>query len=134
MTKDKALEELFLSRKPHFDDEADFMAALNRRLDAVEYVRLHQEAALRRYKMTIVAAFIVGLVSGAITLAFILSMPADVPLFTLKVQSGILFWLTENSRIILVSTIALLMSFGMMSIISNVHDMLSMKNFSKQYF
>jgi len=84
--------------------------------------------------MTIVAAFIVGLVSGAITLAFILSMPADVPLFTLKVQSGILFWLTENSRIILVSTIALLMSFGMMSIISNVHDMLSMKNFSKQYF
>ena len=35
MTKDKALEELFLAHKPQYDDEIDFMAALNKRLDAV---------------------------------------------------------------------------------------------------
>ena len=49
MSKDQALEELFLAQKPHFDDKADFMAKLTRRLDAVEYVRQHQEATIRRY-------------------------------------------------------------------------------------
>ncbi len=127
MSKDKALEELFLAQKPHFDDKADFMSALNRRLDAVEYVRQHQEATIRRYKMAMVVAFIVGVVSGAVTLAFVLSMPADMPLFTVHVQSGILVWLAENSRIILTTLLALLMSLGMMSIISNIHDILHLQ-------
>ena len=127
MTKDKALEELFLAQQPHFDDNADFMAALTRRLDAVEYVRQHQEATIRRYKMAMVAAFVIGVVSGAITLAFVLSMPADMPLFTVHVQSGILLWLAENSRVILTTVLALLMSFGMMSIISNVNDILRLQ-------
>ena len=122
MSKDKALEELFLAQKPHFDDNADFMAALTRRLDAVEFVRRHQEATIRRYKIAMVAAVVIGVVSGAITLAFVLSMPADMPLFTVHVQSGFLLWLAENSRVILSTVLALLMSFGLMSIISNVND------------
>ena len=122
MSKDKALEELFLAQKPHFDDNADFMAALTKRLDAVEFVRRHQEAAIRRYKMAMVVAFVVGIISGAITMAFVLSMPADMPLFTVQVQSGILLWLAENSRVILTTVLALLMSLGTMSIISNVQD------------
>ena len=127
MSKDKALEELFLAQKPHFDDKADFMSALNRRLDAVEYVRQHQEATIRRYKMAMVVAFVVGIISGAITMAFVLSMPADMPLFTVHVQSGILVWLAENSRIILTTLLALLMSLGMMSLISNIHDILRLQ-------
>lgn len=122
MSKDKALEELFLAQKPHFDDNADFMAALTKRLDAVEFVRRHQEATIRRYKMAMVVAFVVGIISGAITMAFVLSMPADMPLFTVQVQSGILLWLADNSRVILTTVLALLMSFGTMSIISNVQD------------
>ena len=122
MSKDKALEELFLAQKPHFDDNADFMAALTKRLDAVEFVRRHQEATIRRYKMAMVVAFVVGIIRGAITMAFVLSMPAGMPLFTVHVQSGILLWLAENSRVILTTVLALLMSFGTMSIISNVQD------------
>ena len=38
MMKDKALEDIFLAQKPHFQDNADFMAALTKRLDAVEYI------------------------------------------------------------------------------------------------
>ena len=49
MTKDKALEELFLSQKPHFDDHDSFMATVTKRLDAVEYIHQHQEATIRRY-------------------------------------------------------------------------------------
>ncbi len=127
MSKDKALEELFLAQKPHFDDNADFMAALTRRLDAVEYVRRHQEATIRRYKIAMVAAFVVGVVSGAISLAFVLSLPADMPLFTVHVQSGFLLWLAENSRVILSTVLALLMSLGLMSIISNVSDILHLQ-------
>ena len=124
MTKDQALEELFLAQKTAFGDHTDFMAKLTKRLDAVEYVRQHQEATIRRYKMAMVIAFAVGVVSGAITLAFVLSMPPGVPLFTFHVQSGILLWLAENSRVILTTILALLMSFGLMSIISNVQDIL----------
>ena len=127
MVKDKKLEELFLAQKPTFDDKADFMAKVTRRLDAVEYVHQHQEATMRRYKLAMVAAFIVGIVSGAITMAFVLSTPADVPLFTLSVESSILLWIAENSRLIATTALALLMSFGIMSIISNVQDILDLR-------
>ena len=126
MTKDKALEELFLAQQPHFDDHADFMAALAHRLDAVEYVRQHQETTLRRYKLAMVAAFVVGVVSGAVTLAFFLSEPADVPLFNVRVQSGLLLWLAQNSRLLSATVLALLLSLGTLSIIRNVHDILRM--------
>ena len=127
MEKDNKLEELFLAQKPTFDDKADFMATVTRRLDAVEFVRQHQEASLRRYKLAMVAAFVVGIVSGAVTMAFVLSMPTDVPLFTLSVESSILLWVAENSRIIATTTLALLMSFGIMSIFSNVQDILAIR-------
>ena len=128
MEKDKKLEELFLAQKPTFDDKADFMATVTRRLDAVEFVRQHQEVSLRRYKLAMVAAFVVGIVSGAVTMAFVLSMPTDVPLFTLSVESSILLWVAENSRIIAATTLALLMSFGIMSIFSNVQDILAIRH------
>ena len=128
MEKDKKLEELFLAQKPTFDDQAQFMAQLTRRLDAVEYVRQHQEATLRRYKLAIVAAFVVGIVSGVVTMAFILSTPIDVPLFTFSVESSILMWIAENSRIIATTALALLMSFGIMSILSNVQDILAIRH------
>ena len=128
MEKDRKLEELFLTQKPTFDDKAEFMATVTRRLDAVEFVRQHQETTLRRYKLAMVAAFVVGIVSGAVTMAFVLSTPVDVPLFTFSVESSILLWIAENSRIIATTALALLMSFGIMSILSNVQDILAIRH------
>ena len=127
MTKDKALEDIFLAQKPHFADNADFMSALTKRLDAVEYLKQHQEATIRRYKMLMVAAFVVGIVSGAIAVGYLLSMPADVPLFTFKVQTGFLLWLTENSRWLAATGLSMLLTWGIISIISNVQDILRMR-------
>ena len=127
MKKDKALEDLFLTQKPHFSDNADFMAALTKRLDAVEYIKQHQEATIRHYKMLMVAAFVVGIVSGAGSIAYILSMPADMPLFTFQVQTGFLLWLAENSRLIAATGLSLLMTLGIISIISNIQDILRMR-------
>ena len=127
MTKDKALEELFLSQKPHFDDHDSFMATVTKRLDAVEYIHQHQETTIRRYKMAMIAAFVVGIISGAVTMAFILSTPVDEPLFTFQVQTGFLLWLAEYSRPIAATALALVMSFGMMSIINNVQGIVRMR-------
>ena len=127
MNKDKTLEELFLAQQPHFDDNEAFMASLNKRLDAVEYVKQHQEATIRRYKWAMVAAFVVGIISGAITIAFVLSMPAEVPLFTFNAQSVMLLWLSEHSRIIVTTALSLFMGFGVFSIFGNVMDILNMR-------
>ncbi len=127
MNKDKELEDLFLAQQPHFDDNEAFMASLNKRLEAVEYVKQHQEATIRRYKWAMVAAFVVGIISGAITIAFVLSMPAEVPLFTFNAQSVILIWLSEHSRIIVTTALSLLMGFGVFSIFGNVMDIVNMR-------
>ena len=126
MMKDKALEDIFLAQKPHFQDNADFMAALTKRLDAVEYLKQHQEATIRRYKMLMVAAFVVGIISGIVAIAYVLSMPTDVPLITFKVQTGFLLWLADKSRLIAATGLSLLMTFGIVSIISNIQDILRM--------
>ena len=126
MTKDKALEELFLAQTPHFDDNAEFMTRLTQRLDAVEFIKQHQEATIRRYKMAVVAAFVVGIISGAFTIAFVLSVPSDVPLFTIGVKSDWLMWIAQNSRVITATALALLMSVGIISTISNIQDIFQM--------
>ena len=125
--KDKALEELFLAQKPQLSDNADFMATLTKRLDAVEFIKQRQEATIRRYKMLMVAAFVVGIVSGAGSIAYVLSMPADVPLFNFNVQTGFLLWLAENSRLIAATGLSLLMTLGVISIISNIQDIQRMR-------
>jgi hypothetical protein len=127
MNKDKALEDLFLAQKPQFDDSEAFMASLNKRLDAVEYIKQHQEATIRHYKMALVVAFVVGIISGAVTIAFLLSTPAAVPLFTFRVQTGWLSWLAANSRILTATALSLLITFGLISIIGNIQDIRSMR-------
>ena len=94
MTKDKDLEELFLQQKPVFDDHDVFMASVIKRLDAVEYIKQHQEATIRRYKMAMVAAFVVGIISGAVTIMYVLSSPVDVPLFDFHVKTGFFLLVT----------------------------------------
>ena len=125
--KDKELEELFLAQKPDFDDSDVFMASLTKRLDAVEYLKQHQEATIRQYKMAMVVAFVVGIISGAVTITYVMSTPTDVPLFTFQVQTGFLLWLSQNSRLIATTALALLMTVGMISIISNVQDIMRMR-------
>lgn len=127
MNKDQALEDFFLAQKPQFDDSEAFMASLNKRLDAVEYIKQHQEATIRRYKMAMVVAFVVGIISGGVTIAFLLSTPAEVPLFTFQAQTGWLAWLAANSRLLTATALSLLVTFGLVSIISNVREIRNMR-------
>jgi len=128
MNKDKALEELFLANKPQFDDKEAFMASLTKRLDAVEYIKQHQEATIRRYKMAMVVAFIAGLIVGGIAIAYILSTPMDVPVVSFKTQFALLQWLIDNSRLITVTAVSLLMTFGIAAFITNIQEIKTMRS------
>ena len=81
----------------------------------------------RRHKMAMVAAFVVGIVSGAITIVFVLSAPATVPLFSINVQTGLLAWFAENARPIVTTALSLLMTLGLISIIGNIQEIKSMR-------
>ena len=60
-------------------------------------------------------------------MAFILSMPADVPLFTFRVQTGFLLWFAEYSRPTAATALALVMTLGLLSIIGNVQEIMRMR-------
>ncbi|MBR4130100.1 MAG: hypothetical protein IKU02_04140 [Bacteroidaceae bacterium] len=127
MTKDKELEDLFLAQKPHFDDSAEFMEKLTKRLEAVEFVKQYQERTLRRYKMAMVAVFVVGIISGGISTWWLLSTPANEPLFNFNVQTSFLVWLVQNSRLLAATGLSLLMTLGVCVVISNILEIMDMR-------
>lgn len=127
MMKDKALEELFLAQRPKFDDKDEFMARLTQKLDAVEYLRQYEEANLRRYKYAMIAAFVVGFIAGGALFAFVLSTPSELPLFTFHASSGILLAIEQYSRTIATIVLSLVMGLGVISIVSNVLDIVQMR-------
>ncbi len=129
MNKDKALEELFLAQTPHFDDQDTFMASLSQRLDAVEYIKQHQEATLRHYKLAMVVAFLAGIIVGGIAIAYLLMSPTDVPVFNFDTHHlFFLEWLCGNSRLVTVTAISLLLTIGIISFIANIQELMSMRH------
>ena len=71
-----------------------------------------------------VAAFIVGIISSAATITFLLTTPSSVPLYSFSIQIGWLMWLSENSRMITATVLAIFMSFGIISVFGNVQEIL----------
>lgn len=127
MMKDKALEELFLAQRPKFDDKDEFMARLTQKLDAVEYLRQYEEANLRRYKYAMIATFVAGFIAGGALFALVLSTPSELPLFTFHASSGILLAIEQYSRTIATIVLSLIMGLGIISIVSNVLDIVQMR-------
>lgn len=127
MMKDKALEELFKAQRPVFEDKDKFMAQIEKKLDAVEFLRKYEEANLRRYKYVMVATFVMGIVVGGFMLAYILSVPADVPLVAINATSDFMLYFEQNSIMLASWALMLFLSFGIVSIICNMLDILKMK-------
>lgn len=125
MTKDESLEKIFLTQKPVFNDQDIFLQKLERKLEAVEFIKQYEEANLRRYKYAMIATFVLGLVSGGVLLTFILRMPFDEPLFTFDVTSGFLLTLQQNSRITISIALMLFLSYAVIGIINSILDIKS---------
>ena len=132
MTKDKALEELFLAQTPHFDDGDAFMKKLTKQLDAVEIVKQYQERTLRQYRTVIAVAFVVGIVSGTASTIWLLSSPIELPSVNFQTQTTFLLWLVQNSRLLAAAFFPMLMTFAACIIMSNVLDIMDMRRSMKE--
>lgn len=128
MKKDKALEELFLAARPTFDDGDAFIARLEKRLDAVEYLKQHEEVCLRRYRYAMLAAFVLGVILGGGVIAVMLAMPAEQPLFSFGVENALLVALGRYSRYAVLVLVSGLVCFTIVSIVNIVVDLLSLRD------
>lgn len=128
MKKDKALEELFLAARPTFDDGDAFIARLEKRLDAVEYLKQHEKVCLRRYRYAMLAAFVLGVILGGGVIAVMLAMPAEQPLFSFGVENALLVALGRYSRYAVLVLVSGLVCFTIVSIVNIVVDLLSLRD------
>lgn len=127
MIEDKELKELFLAAKPKFDDSDKFIVQLNRRLDAVEYLKQHEERTIRRYHYAIIAALVLGILCGGGAVALILSSPDVLPV-ALDSSSESLFATERYSRLITASVLMLITGLGIACTVSNILDIVKMRS------
>ena len=132
MEKDKELEALFLAQNPHFDDGDEFTKKLTKRLDAVEIVKQYQERTLRRYRIVIAVAFVVGIISGTVSTIWLLSSPIELPSVNFQTQKTFLLWLVQNSRLLAAAFFPMLMTFAACIIMSNIMDIVDMQRSMKE--
>ena len=132
MTKDKDIEDLFLAQKPHFDDSAEFMEKLTKRLEAVEFVKQYQERTIRRYRIVMVAAFVVGIICGGISIAWLQSSPTDTSLVDIQAPTGFLLWFAKNSRVLASVCLSVLMVFCTVAFVNNILEIMDMRQSMKE--
>ena len=118
MNDDRRLQELFDSYDPTLTDSEQFNQRLERKLAMIDEIRQAQAAQIRRYRIAVVAAFIVGIILGGVLLAFILSTPTDVPLFTFGINFYPIIFIEQNSRLISALLISLMIAFSIIAVLN----------------
>lgn len=126
--KDKTLEQIFGDFTPDLGNGDAFMARLDRKLDAVEFIKARQEKQLRQYRYAVMAAFVLGVAVSGVMFAIILGEPADLPTFSFGIESLPFLLLEENSRMLSLTGLAMLMSAGIIVIVNMWQELESMKD------
>lgn len=126
--KDKTLEQIFGDFNPDLGNGDAFMARLDRKLDAVEFIKARQEKQLRQYRYAVMAAFVLGVAVSGVMFAIILGEPADLPTFSFGIESLPFLLLEENSRMLSLTGLAMLMSAGIIVIVNMWQELASMKD------
>jgi len=122
MNDDIRLQALFDSFQPTPTDSDLFTERLERKLALIDEIRQAQAAQIRRYRMAVVAAFVAGIVFGGGVLAFILSTPIDVPLFSFGIKFYPFLCIEQNSRLISVLLTSLMITFCIVAMM-NTQDL-----------
>lgn len=126
--KDKTLEQIFGDFTPDLGNGDAFMARLDRKLDAVEFIKARQEKQLRQYRYAVMAAFVLGVAVSGVMFAIILGEPADLPTFSFGIESLPFLLLEENSRMLSLTGLAMLTSAGIIVIVNMWQELASMKD------
>ncbi len=117
------LAVLFDAFQPSMRDDAQFMAKLERRLEAVEYVKQMQETLLRRYKYAVLVAFVCGIVIGGGLIGVVLSLPEDCLKLSWTIPVGQMEYLQEYIRMILLALLSLGVGYSIISAVMAFNDL-----------
>ncbi len=132
MDTDKRIEEIFQEFRPDTGGETDFMAALNRRLDAVEYVKRRQDAQLRRYKYALLGAFASGLVAGAVCFGLITALPDQALELSTNLSPLLLVVGAKTLRYVVLCLLSVGMGFGVVALLNTFYDVMALRDASRQ--
>lgn len=120
------LQELFNGYTPDLGQEDLFMQRLEKKLQAVEYIKQMQDRQLRRYRYVIIAAFLMGVIVSGGLFVYILDNPVGQPTFTFGIHSLPFLFLEQNSRMISLTGLSLMMGVGIVVIITLWNELASM--------
>ena len=126
MEQKDTLQELFNGFTPDLGQEDLFMQRLEKKLEAVEYIKQLQESQLRRYRYAIIAAFVMGVAVSGGVFVYILGNPFGQPTFSFGIHSMPFLFLEQNSRMISLTGLSLLMGVGIVVIITLWQELASM--------
>lgn len=128
MEQKDTLQELFNGFTPDLGQEDLFMQRLEKKLQAVEYIKQMQDRQLRRYRYAIIAAFVMGVAVSGGVFVYILDNPIGQPTFSFGIHSLPFLFLEQNSRMISLTGLSLLMGTGIIVLINLWLELASMKH------
>lgn len=123
--KDKTLEQIFGDFNPDLSNGDAFMASLDRKLDAVEFIKARQEKQHRQYRYAVMAAFVLGIIVSGVMFALILAEPATSPIFSFGIQPLPFILIEENNRMLSFIGLAMTMSAGIVVVINMWQELAS---------
>lgn len=121
--KDPELEQLFDAFRPTPEDGADFLARLDKQLDAIELVRQLQAQQRRRNRYILAGTFVGGLVAGLLLYAFVMPAVGTLPAVSVGMQSQVLRFIFDNAQLFAIMLLCLMVVAGIIVVISTWLDM-----------
>lgn len=127
MEQKDTLQELFNGFTPDLGQEDLFMQRLEKKLEAVEYIKQLQDRQLRRYRYAIIAAFLMGMIVSGGLLVYIMDNPIGQPTFSFGIHSMPFLFLEQNSRMISLTGLSLLMGIAIIVIVNMWQELAGMQ-------
>ncbi|MEE1221970.1 MAG: hypothetical protein UHL07_00325 [Bacteroidaceae bacterium] len=121
--KDPELEQLFDAFRPTPEDGADFLARLDKQLDAIELVRQLQAQQRQRNRYILAGTFVGGLVAGLLLYAFVMPAVGTLPAVSVGMQSQVLRFIFDNAQLFAIMLLCLMVVAGVIVVISTWLDM-----------
>ena len=116
MDKDTELQQLFSDYHPSLNDSTNFMTTLERKLEAVEFIKRKQQAQLRRCRIVMTLTICLSVLAGLALFAIVSALPEGVRLFSFDTNFPPLAFIEQNSRMITLTIIALLIGGGIIAL------------------
>lgn len=116
MDKDTELQQLFSDYHPSLNDSTNFMTTLERKLEAVEFIKRKQQSQLRRCRIVMALTICLSVLAGLALFAIVSALPEGIRLFSFNSNIMPLRLLEENSRMVTLTIIALLIGGGIIAL------------------